>query len=188
MRTLLTRPTRDAQSRWALDPDFSAVEFTVPHLGIGYLRGRFHDVALQFDFTMEAPGAARLELCIGPESIGSGTHAWVPLAADVFSVGGFGAIRFTGHTAEPIGPRRLALHGELAIRGAALPATMELVLRGEATDCDGVHRLGLGGSLVFSRRAFGIRWSEPQDAALGDEMRIAIDAELVRAEEPPSAA
>lgn len=188
MRTLLSGPAREAPRRWMLDPGFSTVEYSVPHLGIGYLRGRFTDVALSFAYDAAAPAESRLELSIGPETTGPDARVWAPVAADVFSAGGFGAIRFTSQAAEPIGPRRLALSGELSLRGASREATLELLLRGEATDADGVRRTGLGGSLHFSRHAFALRWAEPQDASLGDEIRIALDAELVLAAEPPSAA
>jgi len=188
MRTLQPPRTQGGACRWRLDPAFGTVEFAVSHLGIGSLRGHFDDVALLLEYEREAPESTRLELLLGPQSVRAGAHGWAPLAADVFNAGGFGPIHFRSHDAEVLGAAGLALDGELTVRGITLPATLQLEIRGEATDSAGAQRIGLAGSLRFSRRAFGIRWPEGQDATLADELLLALDAELVHDEEPPSAA
>ena len=74
--------------------------------------------------------------------------------------------------------------GDLTIRDVARPVVLDVSAGGHATDPWGNERLGFSATTTIKRSHFGLTWNQILEAggvAVGDDVKIAIDAELLKA-------
>jgi polyisoprenoid-binding protein YceI len=171
-------------TRWALDPVHSTVEFTVRHMMIAKVRGRFADLEAT---VMEAGdgSASSVEAVIQVASIDTrdekrDAHL---RSADFFDAEKHPEIRFRSTELKPTGHDRFEVAGELTIRGVTRPVTLDVTEQGRATDPWGGERVGYSARARINRKDFGLEWNvalETGGFLVGDEIDIQIEAEAVR--------
>ena len=183
----MTRPIT-----WTIDPAHTHLEFAVRHLMIATVKGKF--TAVQGTVTMEDenPETAQVAVTIGAASITTGVaqrddHLRSP---DFFDVARFPALTFRSKqvSREPDGSYRLT--GELTIRETTREVELRVSAEGFVKDPWGGYRAGFTASGVLRRSDFGITWNQLIEAggvAVGDEVRLTIEAELVREALPAAA-
>ena len=147
--TTTTTNTNLTTGTWAVDPAHSGVGFTVRHLGMSKVRGRFND----FDGTVEIADdltTSSVEVAVQLASVDTNNadrdgHLQV---ADFFDVESHPQMTFrsTEVTEE-------ALVGEITIKGITRPIRFDLEFHGVSVDHYGMTRAG------FSARS-GVRTSE----------------------------
>lgn len=175
----------EAAGAWQIDPAHSEIAFSVKHLGIATVRGKF----AQFSGTVLAgerdPGGAQVDVRIEAASIGTGdakrdAHL---RSGDFLDAEQHPAIMFAGTRLERLGASRARLHGELTIRDVTKPVTLEVEYTGTATNPWGVTSAGFSARTTISRRQWGMVWNVALEAGgwlVSDEIAITIEAELVR--------
>src|SRR5688500_14650111 len=130
MTTTLERETTETptQTVWTIDPAHTDVGFSVKHLMISTVRGRFADVKGTIAFDGTDPTRASVEAEIATASIDTrqeqrDTHLRSP---DFFEVETYPVIRFRSRHVERIASDRYRIVGDLTIRDV----TREVVLKG----------------------------------------------------------
>jgi len=180
MTTAIAAPTR-----WQIDPTHTDVEFSVRHLMISNVKGRFAAVTGSVALDDTSPATPAVDVSIDAASIDTrndqrDTHL---RSADFFNTAEFPTLTFRSRSfsGDPAG--RFTLVGDLTIRGI----TREVVLAGEfegrGGDPWGNERLGFSASGTIDRRAFGLTWNQALEAggvAVGHEVKISINTELSR--------
>jgi polyisoprenoid-binding protein YceI len=189
MTTTATTPTpattTTARTTWAIDPAHTSVEFSVRHLMITTVKGRFTDVkgTVVSDDADAAKG--EVDITIGVESIDTreGQRDTHLRSADFFEIEKFPHMHFKSRRITDASGDRFKLIGDLTIRDVTREVTLDVTSNGRAKDPWGGDRAGFEATGKIKRSDFGLTWNQLLEAggvAVGDEVKISIDAELVK--------
>jgi polyisoprenoid-binding protein YceI len=176
---------------WTIDAGHSHVEFAVRHMMIATVKGRFAEVA----GTVRIPdsgGSPEVDVRIASASIDTrqeqrDAHLRSP---DFFDAERYPEIRFVSTRAERKG-QGWAVEGDLTMRGVTRPVALEVVEQGSGRDPWGNERLGVTAIGRLDRREWGLTWNQALETGgilVSDEVKITIEAELVRQAEAAQAA
>ncbi len=171
-----------APGTWTLDPNHSSVGFTVRHLGVSKVRGRFSrfDTAITIGDTLESTSvAATIDLA----SIDTGNpdrDAHV-LSSDIIDVAKRPVMSFRSTRIDGRGDQ-WRMDGELTIGDVTRPVSLEVELGGIESFVDGTRHAGFEATGQIRRSDFGIDVALPpgvSTVALGDVVKIDLDLQLV---------
>lgn len=167
---------------WTVDPVHSNVEFSVKHVGIATVKGRFN----QFEGTLEVgPQGAVGYGSVEVQSIDTGEpqrddHL---RSADFFDVASFPKIEFRSTEIKTDG-EDVSITGEITIHGVTKTITLQGEIEGVGGDHLGNERVGLSAGAQIKRSDFDMRFN----AALGsgnlvvsDKVKIQVDVSAVKA-------
>jgi len=181
-----TAAATHTRTTWKIDPAHSLIEFAVRHLMITTVKGRFAGVegAVQLDET--DPAFADVDVRIDVATIDTrepqrDTHL---RSADFFDVERFPHITFV--TKRPIASRgsEFKLAGDLTVHGVTREVVLDVTEEGRGKDPWGGERLGFSATTKIKRSDFGLTWNQALEAGgvlVGDEIKISLDLELVKA-------
>ena len=178
-------PLAPTATSWTLDAAHSAVEFSVRHLMIATARGRFAGVSGPVVLDDGADGLGTIDIVIDAASVDTrepqrDAHL---RSADFFDVEHYPSITYRSRRIERLSADRYRAAGELTIRGITRPVGLDIEATGEVTDPWGRQRAGFSATARINRKDFGLTWNQLLEAggvAVGDEVKISIDVELVR--------
>ena len=177
-------PAAGTSTTWQLDPAHTHVEFSVKHLMIARVKGRFAGVtgtvALGGD-----PADSSVDVVIDAASVDTreakrDAHL---RSADFFDVERFPTIAFRSREVRPTGAGDFSVVGDLTIRDVTRDVTLEVTDEGRGTDPWGGERAGFSATTEIDRRDFGLTWNQALEAGgvlVGNEIRIALEVELVK--------
>ncbi|MQY36998.1 Protein YceI [Streptomyces sp. RB17] len=167
---------------WKADPVHSEIAFSVRHLMINKLRGRFtaYDVTI---VTSEDLLASSVAVTIDLASIDTGNELRDNhlRAADYLKVEKYPTMSYRS-----TGIRRTgdgwAIDGELTLHGVTRQVPLAVEVNGFSPDQWGGQRAGFSATAEINRRDFGIDISVPLDAggvAVGDKVSISLEIQAV---------
>jgi len=179
-----TAPT--TQTTWAIDPAHTEVGFSVKHLMISTVRGRFADVRGTIRLDGNDLTQASVEAEIATASIDTrqeqrDAHLRSP---DFFEVEKYPTITFRSTSVERIKNDRYRITGDLTIRDVTREVVLEGTDEGRGRDPWGGDRLGFSATTTIDRRDFGLTWNQALETGgvlVSNEIKIAIDLEAVKA-------
>lgn len=167
---------------WQLDPTHSTVAFSVRHMVVAKVKGRFKE----FNVTLVADQAnlvgATVKADIKTDSIDTGVeqrdgHLKSP---DFFDVAKFPSITFESTKVEKQGDA-LSIHGNLTMHGITKPV-MLAAEGGFGKDPWGNQRAMFSAKAHVERKDFGLTWNQALEAGgvlVGEKVEIELDVELV---------
>jgi len=166
---------------WQLDPVHSQVGFAVKYM-VGTFRGSFSPVAATLSV---ADGEASLTGEAKAENVKVQEPSLVShlLAPDFFDAERTPDLRFRSTDVRVDGDR-IAVDGELEIKGVTKPVTLTGEVGEQITDPYGRERIGITLAGTVDRTEFGINWNNPLpsgDPALSNDVTIVVDLQLSRA-------
>jgi polyisoprenoid-binding protein YceI len=169
---------------FTLDATHSHVGFSVRHMMIAKVRGRFTDV--QGTLTVaEDPTESTVEIEIDLGSIdtrdeGRDGHLKSP---DFFDVEKYPKMTFRSTGISVVGGENFRLDGELDLHGVTGPLSLDVVYEGATQDPFGNQRIGFSATGTINRESHGLTWNAPLETGglmVGKDAKIEIDAELIR--------
>jgi len=171
--------------RWALDGNHSSVGFTIRHLGVSKVRGRFQDfdVDVVVGPTLEA---SSLVATIQTTSIDTGNpdrDAHVR-SADLLDVAQRPTMVFRSTSISEAGDGWV-LDGDLTIGDVTRPQRFDLEFGGIEHFPGGARHAGFEATGELRRKEFGIDLAMPPGVsavALGDVVKIELDIQLIEPE------
>lgn len=180
----ITQPNATSTSTWTVDPTHVEVGFAVRHLMISTVRGRFGRVAGTVTLDEKHPANSKVDIEVDIASIDTrqeqrDAHL---RSADFFDAEKFPTMHFVGRKIEGDITGDFAITGDLTIRGTTRPITLEVTAEGRGRDPWGNDRAGFSAKGKFHRSEFGLTWNQMLEAggvAVGDEVKISIDLELI---------
>jgi polyisoprenoid-binding protein YceI len=193
---MATTATQIRGSTWTFDPTHSSVEFSVKHMMMTTVRGRFKDVRATLTADEEHPEGCCVEVEIDVASLDTGnadrdTHLRGP---DFFDAETYPRILFRSKRIEGT-PReegdRFRLVGDLTIRDTTMEVTLDCRFEGRGQDPWGHERAGFGASTEIDRREWGLRWNQTIETGgvlVANRVRIEVEAQFVKSEVPAGAA
>ena len=182
-----------AAEKWNFDNVHSSIEFTVRHLLVSKVRGRFTRWSGAFLYDEKNPTASSVEVQIEVASVD--THEAQRDAhlrsGDFFEAEKHPQITFKSTGVDAKGAGALALRGDLTIRGVTRPVVLDVELGGHLKDPWGNDRVGFSATTAIDRKDFGITFNQTLDMgglALGEKVDIAIEIEATRAKDTAKSA
>jgi polyisoprenoid-binding protein YceI len=169
-----------AAGEWTIDPTHSEVGFTVRHLGLSKVRGRFS--------TFEGT------LTIGEDQLASSVKAAIDLSSidtnneqrdgHLQSADFFGVEANPTMTFESTEVSEHSLSGNLSVNGVTKPVVLDLEFHGVTTDPYGATRSGFSASGQILRSEFGISFNAPaglDGMLVSDKVTIELEIEALPA-------
>jgi polyisoprenoid-binding protein YceI len=179
-------------SVWELDPAHSSVEFSVKHMMMTTVRGRFKNVTGTLTGNEDHPAGCCVEVEIDTASIDTGssdrdTHL---KSADFFDAEAHPKIIFRSTMLEG-DPRasegsRFRVFGDLTIRDTTMPIALDCMFEGRGNDPWGKERAGFSAYTEIDRRDWGLKWNqviETGGVLVANKVRIEAEVQFVRKEE-----
>jgi polyisoprenoid-binding protein YceI len=163
---------------WYLDPNHSAAQFSVRHLGISTVRGAFTKIG---GVVVDSPDLSKASVNVTIDAASVDTRVEMrdkDLRGDhFFDVAKYPTITFQSKRVEGAGSGKLKVTGELTMHGV----TREIVLDVDGPtppmkDPKGNSHRGLSATATLNRSDYGMTFDAP---AVGDQIGIQLDVELV---------
>ena len=176
----LAAPLALAQtSTWTSDPAHSEVDFSVSHMAISHVHGRFGHVTATVTMDEKDITKSSVTATIDVTGVDTGEEARNNhLKSDsFFDVAKYPTATFTSTSVAKSGGQ-LSIAGNLTLHGVTLPVV--LVADGPVGPVAGMdhkQHAGFSASTTISRTAFGIGTSFPS-GAIGDEIKLNIDLDV----------
>ena len=178
----LAAPLALAQtSTWISDPAHSEVDFSITHLSISKVHGRFGKVAATLAYNEADVTKSTVTATIGVATVDTGveqrdTHL---KSADFFAVESFPTATFTSTSVVKNGSK-LTITGDLTLHGVTKPVVLEAEGPiGPVPGMDHKPHAGFSATTTISRSAFGIGSKFPP-AMVGDEVKLEIELDVVK--------
>jgi polyisoprenoid-binding protein YceI len=152
---------------------------------ISTVRGRFGKVGGTLLLDEANPERSKIEVEVDIASIDTrqeqrDAHL---RSADFFDADNHPTMRFVSTKIDGDITGDFTVTGDLTIRGATRPVTLEASAEGRGRDPWGNERMGFAAKGKFLRSDFGLTWNQVLEAGgvtVGDEVKISIDVELIR--------
>src|SRR5690349_14034720 len=161
---------------WTIDPSHSHVEFSVKHLMISTVKGRFGVVHGTIRADESDPTSAQVEVEIDADSIDTretqrDAHLRSP---DFFEVEKFPKLLFKSPRVSDVRGNSFKLTGDLTIRGVTRPVTLDVTSEGRGRDPWGGERAGFSATGAIKRSDFGLTWNQALETGgflVGDDIK-----------------
>lgn len=165
---------------WQIDPNHSAAQFSVKHLGVSTVRGAFTKVSGSATYDTADPTKTTLNATIEATSIDTRVQMRDNdlRSPNFLDVQKFPTITFQSKQAKSAGAGKLQITGDLTIHGV----TKEVVLDVDGPSAPikdpwGNQRIGASASTKINRKDFGVNGAP---GVVGDDISITIDTELIQ--------
>ena len=168
-------------STWVSDPMHSEVDFTITHLAISNVHGRFGKVAATLVYDQADVTKSTVTATIGVDTVDTGEeprndHLKTP---DFFDIATFPTATFTSTSVAKSGTG-LVVSGNLTLHGVTKPVVLTVEgPTGPVQGMDKKQHAGFSATTTISRAAFGIGSKFPA-AMVGDEVKLSIDLDVAK--------
>ncbi len=169
---------------WTIDPVHSEVSFTVRHMMVSKVRGRFD----KFDGTIVTAGdplqsSVTADVDLASVNTGNDTRDNHVRSEDFFHVEKHPTMTFRSTGIRPAGHDYL-LDGELALHGVTRPVTFRLEVNGFSPDPYGGTRAGFSATTEIDRNDWNVSFNGPIPGAgagmiLSDKVTVTLEIEAV---------
>lgn len=168
-------------STWKTDPNHSEVDFTVKHLGITNVHGRFGKVDGTLEWNETDPTKSTVNATIDVTGVDTGvTPRDNDLKSDhFFDVAHNPTATFASTSVEKTGSG-LAVHGNLTVKGVTKPVVLDV--QGPAGPINGMgnkQHMGFAATTTVKRSDFGIAAKMPS-AMVSDDVQLEIDLDFAK--------
>ncbi len=173
-------------TRYTIDGSHSTAEFSVRHLMITNVKGRFSTISGTVDFDAKNPEASKISVTIDASSIDTrdekrDAHL---KSADFFETEKYPTITFTSTKVEKSGDGFKAT-GDLTMHGVTAPVTLEVEgPTAEQKDPWGNQRAGASATAKINRKDWGLHWNGALEAGgvlVGEQVKLEIDISMIAA-------
>ena len=178
---VLAQAAAPVTSTWQSDTAHSEVDFSIKHLSVSNVHGRFGKVDAKIVLNEADITKSTVTAMIDVSTVDTGepkrdAHLKTP---DFFDASSFPLATFTSTSVSRNGSH-LTVMGNFTLHGVTKPITLDV--EGPATPATGMdHKLhsGFEATTIISRTAFGIGSSYPE-LALSDAVKLTIELEVVK--------
>jgi len=164
---------------WNIDPNHSAAQFSVRHLGISTVRGAFTKVSGTVQYDPANPSKTVIDASIDANSIDTRVEMRDNdlRSPHFFDVAKFPTLTFKSKKVEAGQAGKLKVTGDLTIKGVTKEAVLDVEVPGAPIkDPWGNQRMGTSASTKINRQDFGV---SADSGMVGDDIPITIDLEMI---------
>ncbi len=184
-----TKPQKAAETttatKWTNDPAHSSVKFTVSHLTVSEVEGRFGTFNGDIEATTADFNNAKITFTVAVNSIttdneGRDKHL---KSDDFFNAEKYPQMTFTSTSFKKLKNNIYSLTGDLTIRDVTRKITFAVLYGGTVVDPWGNTKAGFKASGKISRKDYGLKWNkltEAGGAIVGDEVNMILNLEFAK--------
>ena len=170
---------------WQIDSAHSRVQFSVRHMMISTVRGRFNTFSGTVEFDEDNPTSSSVDVVIDVASIDTreqqrDDHLRSP---DFFDAANFPDMTFKSKRIEQTGEKSGRMIGDLTIKDITKEVTLDVEYAGQAKSPWGTTSAGFAASGSIDRKDFGLNWNQVLETGgilVGDAIKIDIEVELIK--------
>lgn len=169
-----------AQSVWKVDPAHSAVTFTIKHMGINLIPGRFDAFEGQMTSDKKDFGDAQVAFTAQTKSINTSVEMRDNhlRSADFFEVEKYPQMQFKSTKMVKSG-NTYKLHGYLTIKDVTKPVVFDVTYGGLAKDQKGGEKIGFIATTTINRLDYNVNY-DPGGQGVAKDVDIKIYTELAK--------
>lgn len=174
-----------SKSKWVVDSSHSSIEFSIKHMMIAKVKGRFNSFEAHIEADPLDLTTADINFSIDVASIdtrNSDRDAHLR-SADFFDVEKNPKITFQATKIVPKSEGEYEVTGDLTIRGVTRSETFTVTFEGSGKDPWGNEKAGFSGYGTIKRSDYGLTWNavlETGGVLVGDEVKISLEIEAVK--------
>lgn len=172
--------------KFTIDPSHSSTHFSITHLVIAKVKGRFDKFEGSFDFDEKTQKLDNVNVTIDAASINTNEKKRDEdlRSPNFFNVAKYPKITFKSLKTLYKDSKPHKLEGLLTIHGVTKPVILEIDYKGAITDPMGLRRIAFEAETKIDRTDFGITWNKAIEAGqflVGHEVKIDIEGEAILA-------
>lgn len=176
-----------AAGQYKIDPAHSIIGFSIRHLEIAWVEGRFKDFSGTINFDDKDVTKSTVEFSAKVQSIDTGVEPRNAhlRTADFFDAAKYPDLTFKSTRVERKGNNSYALHGDLTIKGVTKSVSLPFSITGAVKDPWGNSRFGIEAQTKINRRDFGINYGNALSNGgfdVGDEVTVKLHLEALMPE------
>lgn len=176
----LHQPAMAADSTWKVDPNNSAVEFNVRHLGISSVEGSFTKISGSVNLDDSDISKASVTASVDTASLDTRVAARDnDVKSDKFlDVAQFPTMTFQSTKIWSTGEGTAKMEGNLTLHGVTKDIVFDVTGPTPTINQNGMMRRGVEATATLDRRDYGIT-ADP--GIVGDDIKITLEIELTQA-------
>lgn len=168
-----------------IDPAHSIIGFSIRHLEINWVEGRFKDFKGTIHYTDADVTKSSVEFTAKIESIDTGVEARDKhlRTADFFDAAKYPELTFKSTKVERKGKDSYVLYGDLTLKGVTKQVQLPFTITGAVKDPWGNTRFGINAETKINRRDYGINYGNTMAQGgldVGNEVTINLHLEAVK--------
>jgi polyisoprenoid-binding protein YceI len=183
--TIMSAAASAQVSKWQIDPAHSEADFTIKHMGISNVHGRFGNASGTLLLDEKDVTKSNVDAVVDISTVDTGvaqrdTHLKSP---DFFDVTKYPQMTFVSKGLSNANGQ-LQLTGDLTMHGVT--KTVTLAVEGpskEQLDPYGKIRRAFSATTNIHRQDFGLTWNgnlKSGDTVVGDDVKVELDIELIK--------
>jgi len=177
----MTIPMSAQTSTWVPDKAHSEVDFTILHMSISKVHGRFgiSDGAITWNEADITKSSVKMTIDVASVDTGVAPRDNDLKSPNLFDTAQFPTATFTS-TSVAKADKGLTVQGNLTLHGVTKPVTLQVEgPMGPAPGMGGKTHAGFSATTTISRTAFGIGAKMPS-AVVGDDVQLSIELDVVK--------
>jgi len=155
-----------AQTAWKTDRSHSQVKFTVTHMLVSEVEGRFKEFDVTFQQGKDDFSESTVEATIKIASVSTDNEFRDKdlMSDNFFNAEKFPDMKFKSTSFEKTGENKYKITGDLTIRDVTKQVVLDTRLTGPITDQRGNGRIGVKATTTIDRFDYGVKWDRMVDA------------------------
>lgn len=170
---------------WEIDRFHTVAEFSVQHLGIAIVRGKFTDVsgAIETDPHNPERSSVRAQIMVNSINTGAPQRDVHLRTADFFEASKYPTITFNSTQIKHVDTNRFIIGGDLSLHGVTRPVQLRTIYNGATQDhLTNAWRIGIRAITKIDRRDYGMTYKVTNKAGMalaGNEIHIELGIEAI---------
>src|SRR5438309_10194370 len=162
---------------WQIDPNHTASQFSVRHLGISTVRGQFMKTTGTVVYDPADVTKTQIDVSIDAASVDTRVQMRDNdlRSPNFLDVQKYPTITFKSKKAESAGQGKVKVTGDLTIHGVTKEAVLDVDGPTPPTPAMGGVRMGAEATTKINRKDFGVNGAP---AMVGDDIQITLDVEM----------
>jgi len=170
---------------WQIDPAHSQIQFTIRHMMISNVRGRFENFTGVVEFNEQDPTRSSVDVQIEAASINTREaqrdgHLKSP---DFLNADKYPYLTFKSKRIEKTDATHGRMIGVLTIRDIAKEVVLDVEYSGQAKSPWGTTSAGFSATTKINRKDWNLTWNQTLETGgvlVGDEVTVNIELEIVK--------
>lgn len=175
-----------AVSNWQVDSTHSSIGFSVRHMVISKVHGRFGKWTAELALDEADVTRSSVKVSIDAASIDTGVadrdaHLRSP---DFFDVAKFPTLTFQSKRVEVVGDGELKVVGDLTLHGVTKEVALAVEQGGQGKDPWGNTRAGFTARGSLNRKEFGLAWNQALETGgllVSEKVELSLELQAIKA-------
>lgn len=169
-----------------IDASHSLVEFSVKHMMVTTVKGRFTKFQGDVEIDEATPANSKVDVTIDTASVSTGDEKRDGhlRSADFFEPEKYPTITFSSKKVEALGGEQYRVTGDLTLHGVTREITFDITREGVTKNMQGKQLQAFSATLAISRKEFGLEWNvalESGGLLVSDQVKIALEIQALEA-------